>query len=68
MRESQPPMALRQVARLLNVKPYRIDRALAVGAVPEPALRISNRRVFEQEDIRRLADHFGVKLSGDEAV
>jgi hypothetical protein len=50
---------LRDVARRLGVKPYRIAYALSVGHVPEPEMRISNKRVFQAEDIDRLAEHFG---------
>ena len=53
---------LREVARLLKVKPYRVSYAINVGLVPEPALRISNKRIFQEDDIQRLATHFGVEL------
>jgi DNA-binding transcriptional MerR regulator len=53
---------LRDVARLLKVKSYQIAYALSVGLVAEPELRIANKRVFQPEDIERLAEHFGVEL------
>ena len=56
--------SLREVARRLRVKPYRVVYALTVGLVPEPELRISHKRVFSSEDIERLAAHFGVTLPG----
>ena len=49
---------LNEVARLLKVKPYQITYALAVGLVAEPALRISNKRIFVEADIERLRQHF----------
>lgn len=55
-------MLLKDVARLLKVKPYRVTYALTTGLVPEPTLRITNKRIFQEEDVRRLADHFGVAL------
>jgi DNA-binding transcriptional MerR regulator len=55
---------LRDVAKLLGVKPYQIAYALSVELVPEPELRISNKRIFQQEDIERLAAHFKVELGG----
>ena len=55
-------MLLKDVARLLKVKPYRVTYVLTTGLVPEPTLRISNKRIFQEEDVRRLADHFGVAL------
>lgn len=53
---------LRDVARMLKVKPYQIAYALSVGLVEEPKLRISNKRIFQTEDIDRLAAHFGIDL------
>ena len=43
------------------MKPYQVVYALTVGLVKEPELRIANKRIFEQEDIDRLAKHFGKK-------
>ena len=54
---------LRDVARILKVKPYQVSYALSVGLVEEPKLRISNKRVFVEEDVQRLAKHFGVDLA-----
>jgi hypothetical protein len=54
---------LREVARHLGIKPYRVSYALAMGLVAEPRLRIANKRVFAPEDVERLAQHFGVELS-----
>jgi hypothetical protein len=55
---------LRDVARLLKVKPYQVAYALSVGLVKEPELRIANKRVFLPEDVDRLAAHFRVALLG----
>jgi DNA-binding transcriptional MerR regulator len=57
---------LRDVARLLKVKSYRVSYAISVGLVPEPELRISNKRIFQEKDIERLAKHFGSELDGKE--
>ena len=53
---------LKDVAQMLKVKPYQIAYALSVGLVEEPKLRISNKRIFQEDDIQRLAAHFGVDL------
>jgi hypothetical protein len=53
---------LRDVARMLKVKSYQISYALSVGLVAEPKIRISNKRIFQAEDIDRLAAHFGVTI------
>ncbi len=50
--------SLRDVATLLKLKPYQITYALTVGLVPEPDLRISNKRIFREKDICRLRAHF----------
>lgn len=57
--------SLNDVARLLGKKPYQVAYALSVGQVPEPELRIANKRVFQAKDLRRLAGHFGVKLHAE---
>ncbi|MGO9109604.1 MAG: hypothetical protein ACLP9L_10245 [Thermoguttaceae bacterium] len=59
---NQQHYLLRDVAKRLGVKPYQIAYALSVGLVPEPMLRISNKRIFQAGDVDRLAAHFGVKL------
>ena len=53
-------LTLKQVAELLNLQHYRIHYALATHRIPEPALRVSNRRVFQHADIVRIAGHFGI--------
>jgi len=58
----QTHMLLKDVATLLRVKPYQITYALTVGLVAEPELRISNKRIFQNQDVARLAEHFGVVL------
>lgn len=50
---------LGQVARLLGRKPHLITYAITSGHVPEPAMRISNKRVFGEEDVQLLARYFG---------
>jgi hypothetical protein len=60
---SKKHMLLRDVARILKRKPYQISYAISVGLVPEPELRISNKRIFQAEDIDRLAAYFGIVLA-----
>ena len=57
----------KDVARLLNRKPYQVAYAISVGQVPEPELPVANKRVFQAKDLRRLAVHFGVNLHDDSA-
>ena len=58
-------LLLSDVAKLLKLKPYQVVYSLVVGHVPEPELRISNKRIFQQQDIRRLAKHFGVEFDSE---
>ena len=51
-------LLLNEVARLVGVRPYQITYALTVGLVPEPLIRIANKRIFQSVDIARLKEHF----------
>ena len=53
-------LTLKHVAELLKLQHYRIHYALATRRIPEPALRVSNRRIFQHSDIVRIAGHFGI--------
>jgi hypothetical protein len=55
---------LSEVARLFKKRPHVIAYAISSGLVPEPKLRIGNKRIFVDEDIRRLANHFGIAYGG----
>lgn len=57
--------SLKDVARMLGVRSHRVGYAVSSGAVPEPDQRLGNKRVFTEEDIRRLAEHFGVLHRAD---
>ncbi len=54
---------LGDVARQLGCRPYRIVYLLTSGQVPEPRLRIGNRRLFTTEDINRIATRLGLQMS-----
>jgi DNA-binding transcriptional MerR regulator len=60
-------MSLKDVARVLGVKPYRVQYALTTGAVPEPK-QVSGRRIFAPADVTRLAAYFGAKPAAAKAV
>jgi DNA-binding transcriptional MerR regulator len=55
---------LNEVANILKLKPYQITYALTVGLVPEPAMRISNKRIFVAADVERLRKHFAHAVQG----
>ncbi len=53
--------SLKDVARVLGVRSHRVGYAVSSGAVPEPDLRLANKRIFTTDDVIRLAEHFGVR-------
>jgi hypothetical protein len=53
-------LTLKQVADRLKLQHYRIHYALATRRIPEPALRVSNRRVFQPADVERIKQHFNL--------
>jgi len=53
---------LSDVARLMRKRPHQITYAITSGLLPEPQMRIGGRRVFQDEDIQRIALYFGVRL------
>lgn len=53
--------SLTEVGRLLGVQGYRIAYAHTTGAIPEPP-RFCGKRLYTEEDVRRVAAHFNVLL------
>jgi hypothetical protein len=53
---------LSDVARLMKKRPHQITYAITSGLLPEPEMRIGGRRVFQAEDVERIARYFGVRL------
>jgi hypothetical protein len=56
-------LLLHEVSQRLGIIAHRLVYAIMSGKVPEPKLRINNKRIFQSDDVKRLADHFGAKLS-----
>jgi len=52
--------SLTEVGRLLGIQGYRIAYAHTTGAIPEPQ-RFCNKRLYLDEDVRRIAAHFHVQ-------
>lgn len=64
----QQLLGLGDVSKLIGIARHRIEYAISNGSIPEPELRIANKRVFTTEDTQRIADYFGVSItSGDNA-
>jgi len=55
------PLQLSEVAKLCGVQPYRIVYAHVTGSLPEPS-RFCGRRAYGEEDVKRVAEYFGVSL------
>ena len=45
---------LSEVAKLLKRRPHQVAYAISSGLIPEPTLRIGNKRIFQSDDIKRL--------------
>lgn len=50
-----------QVGKMLGVQAYKIAYAIETGQLPEASFHFLNKRCFLEKDIRRIAEHFGVK-------
>jgi DNA-binding transcriptional MerR regulator len=53
---------LSDVARLMKKRPHQITYAITSGLLPEPKVRMGGRRVFQEDDIERIAKYFGVRF------
>lgn len=58
----QELIGLGEVSRLINVPKHRIDYAISNGSISEPKMRISNKRAFTHEEVRVIANYFGVGI------
>lgn len=54
---------LGQVARILRCQPYQIAYLLMTRQVPEPRLRIGNKRIFTVPDMQRIAEKLQVQMA-----
>ncbi len=54
---------LGDVARILGCQPHQIVYLLTTRQVPEPALRLGNRRVFTLFDMQLIAEKLGLQLA-----
>jgi hypothetical protein len=53
-------LLLNEVSKRLGLSAHKVSYAISSRKVPEPKLRIANKRIFQQEDVVRLAQHFGL--------
>jgi DNA-binding transcriptional MerR regulator len=50
--------SMKEVAERVGVAPFKINYAISNGLIPEPVLRFAGKRVFSEEDLARIANHF----------
>ena len=55
---TQKHYSLKQVAEIVGVKAHRISYAVSNGFLPEPAERITNRRMFTDADVEAAKKYF----------
>lgn len=63
---SQKLYSLGEVARFVNVPPYKIAYAISVGHLPDAQGRIAGKRAFSEDDVERVATHFRAETSKPE--
>lgn len=56
---------LGDLSRRLNVPPHRISYLFVKRAIPEPLLRLGNRRVFTEEDGQAIAKMLGLEWKSE---
>ncbi|MBE7463017.1 MAG: hypothetical protein HS116_05915 [Planctomycetes bacterium] len=47
----EPLLSTGEVARLLDIRHYRMEYLLSTGVVPEPARRVAGKRAWSQQEI-----------------
>ena len=62
MRVKQNLYTIGEVARILEVQPYKIVYLINTGQVPEPAIRLGGRRAFTIEDMAGIAEKMSIQL------
>ena len=52
---------LNDAAKIIGVKPYQLAYALSISKVPEPVLRLGNKRIFTESDVQNAKRYFSSK-------
>ncbi|NBU72863.1 MAG: hypothetical protein EBS53_15710 [Bacteroidetes bacterium] len=52
--------SLGDVSKDLKVPTWKILYAISTGRVPDVRIRCAGKRVFQKDDVSRLATHFGI--------
>ena len=51
-----------QVAKMLGLARHKIEYAIANGHLPEARFRFLDKRCIDAEDVKRIAEHFGIQV------
>ena len=54
---------LGDVAKMMKKRPHQITYAITSGLLPEPEMRIGGKRIFQEQDVQRVAT---ISASGSE--
>ncbi|NQU23563.1 MAG: MerR family transcriptional regulator [Candidatus Nealsonbacteria bacterium] len=54
--------SIADVARLLEVQQYQVEYAHRTNKVPD-VRQVAGKRIYDEADLRRVANHFGVDLN-----
>jgi DNA-binding transcriptional MerR regulator len=57
-----------EVAERLGVPPHRVAYLLMTRKIEEPKLRMGNRRIFTDDDAKRVADALGRTWGAEEGT
>lgn len=55
------------VAALLRIPQHKLLYAIENGMVSDSSMRVGGKRIFSEQDLARLAEHFQVQVSLDNA-
>ncbi len=50
--------SIKDVAALCGKKPFQVHYAISSGYLPEPTLRVANRRIFNEQDLAIAKKYF----------
>lgn len=50
------------VSRLLGVGEHRLAYAIRTGKLEGPSYKVCNKRVYTEDDLRRVAEYFEVEM------
>ena len=55
-----------EVAHLLSIPQHKLLYAIEQQATSDSSLRVGGKRIFTEDDVRRLATHFQIEVEGSQ--